>query len=199
MPEPGVRVEFEMYPMLNAVKSKDAGRQVFDDKPHVRIQNAGEDKHVFFGPVNDQIKARFPEEWEAFQRGSRIAQTGTPVDQWGQLTPAQIRTLKGLNFYSVEDVATASDAAIQRYGMGGQKLRTDAQRFLSLAQAAADVAQLDELRQANLEKDAELAAMRERMQTMEAMMAKLTKAEEPAPPEAGEAAPSKRKSKAAAE
>lgn len=181
--EPGVRVEFELYPVVNAIKSKAAGREVCDEKPHVRIRNAGEDKHEFFGPVNEQIKARFPQEWEAFERGSRVAESGTPIESWPARTRGEIRTLKGLNFYTVEDVASASDAAIQRYGMGGQKLRTDAQKFLSLAQASADVAQLDELKEANLQKDAELAAMRERMAAMEAMVEKLTKREEPAPAE----------------
>jgi hypothetical protein len=178
MAEAGVRIDFEMYPMVNAVKSKEAGREVCDDIPHVRIRNAGEDKHEFFGPVNEQIMARFPEEWEAFQRGSRVAESGTPVDRWPQLTPAQVRTFKGLNFYTVEDVASASDAAIQRYGMGGQKLRTDAQKFLSLAQAAADVAQLDDLKEAVAAKDGEIASMREQMNAMQKMMEKLSAPEE---------------------
>jgi uncharacterized coiled-coil protein SlyX len=175
--ESGVRIEFEMYPIVNAIKSKEAGREVCDEKPHVRIRNAGEDKHEFFGPVNDQIKARFPDEWERFQKGMEIHASGTPVDRWPQLTHAQIRTLKSLNFYSVEDVATASDAAIQRYGMGGQKLRTDAQRFLSLAQAAADVAQLDELKEAVTQRDLQITAMSSQLDAMQKLLEKLSKPE----------------------
>lgn len=195
MAEPGVRVEFELYPLVNAVKSKEAGREVCDEIPHVRIRNAGEDKHEFFGPVNEQIQARFPQEWDAFQRGARVAESGTPIENWPARTRGEIRTLKGLNFYTVEDVASASDAAIQRYGMGGQKLRADAQKFLSLAQAAADVAQLDELREAVVAKDGQISTMQAQLDAMQSMLEKLAKPEAVVPAELVET-PKKRRATA---
>ncbi len=158
--EPGVHVTFEMYPVVHGVESKSSGREITIDKPHVRIRVAGNDKEEFFGPATDQMKARFPEEWEAFERGNQVARHGTPLERWPQMTPSMVRTLKNLNILTVEDMATLSDAGLQKVGMGAQKLRTDAQRFLSLAQASADLEQMDEIKAQN-------AALMERLAALE--------------------------------
>jgi len=163
-------VEFEMYPMVNAVKSKEAGREVCDEEPHVRIRIPGMDKEEFFGPVNEQIKKEYAAEWEAFQNGQRVAQSGTPIERWPQLTPGQVRMLKNLHIYSVEDMATLSDMGLQKVGMGSAKLRADAQRFLSLAQAAADVELLEGLQEEAKVRDAELKELRETVAAMQRQM-----------------------------
>jgi hypothetical protein len=170
--EPGVHVEFEMYPMVHALESKSAGREVCVEKPHITVSVAGMEKEKFFGPVNDYWKQRFPEEWAAFEKGELVPVTGTPLNRWPQLTVGQVKNLKGLDFHTVEDVASASDASLQKV-MNGYKLREDAQKFLSLAQGAADLSQLEELREASRKKDELMAAQNERLAAMEAQMAAL--------------------------
>ena len=165
--EPGVHVVFEMYPVLHGLESKAAGREVYVDRPHARISVAGYDKDEVFVPANAQIQARFPEEWEAFQKGAEEPATGTPVNRWPQLTVSQVKMLQNLNIRTVEDVATLSDISLQKIGQGGQKLRADAQKFLSLAQAAADVEQMDELRQMNKSLMDDLAAVKETMAALQ--------------------------------
>lgn len=153
--EPGVDVEFVNHPMLHGIKSAEEKRQVFVDVPHVRIKNAGQDKQVFFGPVNEQHEARFPEELAAFLKGNQVAKTGTPIEQWPQITPSQVLMLKNLNVFSVEDVATLSDEGVGNVGPGGFKLRDDARKFLVQSMTTADLARMDEVQ-------AELAAAKER-------------------------------------
>jgi len=185
MAEPGVTTRFVNYPVLDAFQSKGAGRQIFVDKPHVYITVAGQDKEKFFGPVNEQIKARFPDEWEAFQRGTEMARTGTPIEQWPQMTPSQVQTLKVLNIHTVEDMATLSDAGLSKIGPGGVKMRADAQKYLNSAQTSADAAQVDELRAQNAE-------MREQMNEMRQMIERLREPVPgvvPAPVVAAEPAP----------
>lgn len=176
--EPGVHVEFEMFPMLNGIKSKEAGREIYDEKPHVRIRVAGNDKEEFFGPVNEQIRQRFPEEFASWQKGNEVPLTGTPVERWPQITQAQVKNLKALNIRTVEDLATLPDFGLQKLGMGAQKLRSDAQRFLSLAQQAAEVAQVDELKDTITRQNEQMAKMQEQIAAL--MAAQAPKAE-PAP------------------
>jgi hypothetical protein len=178
MAEPGVHVQFVMHPVVHGVMSKEAGREVCVDKEYVYIRVAGNDKEVIFRPVNDQVKARFPQEYEAWKKGQAEPTTGTPIDRWPQLTPGQAANLKGLNIRTVEDMATLSETGLQEVGMGARKLQEDARKFLSLAQAAADVGQLDELREAVASKDIQLKQQADAIATLQAQMAELLKPKE---------------------
>jgi hypothetical protein len=152
--EAGVQVRFFKHPMLHGLQSQSAGRQVFVDVDHVEIIVAGQDKQKFIGPVNEQIQARFPEEYEQFMRGQQEVRVGTPIEQWPQLTPSQVLMLKQLNIYSVEDVASLSDENVRNVGPGGYKLRDDAVRFLKTATIAVEAGKMEELQK----QMAELAA-----------------------------------------
>lgn len=169
--EPGVHVEFVMHPVVHGLKSQEEGREVCVDEPHVKIRVAGNDKEEFFGPVNEQIRARFPEEWGAFEKGLEAPKIGTPIDHWPRLSnqPSLARLLKNLAIFTVEDMAGCTDAALQKVGMGGQKLREDAKRFLELARATADSSQVDTLRQEN-------AMLKEQFEAMKAQIDALTAA-----------------------
>lgn len=205
MAEPGVHVEFMQYPMLHALNSQAAGRPVYVDKPHVRIKVAGQDKDDHFGPVNEQIKARFPQEWEAFQRGCELPVTGTPIEQWPQMTVTSVANLKTLNIRTVEDVATLADSALTKIGPGAVKLRADAQKYLSSAQLSADLAQMDELRETNAAQAAQIKQQGDALAALQAQMADLIQRVPQAAPQ-GVAAPAtepapatKKRTKATAE
>lgn len=175
--EPGVNVRFYKEDVVHGIMSKEAGREVTVSKDFVEIRIAGMDKDVFCGPANTEMQRRFPEEWESYKKGDDPERIGTPVRRWPQLTQNQVRNLEHHAIYTVEDMAACSDAALENLGMGARKLREDAQKFLSLAQAAAEVAQLDEIREqmgamsaqmkqiseANAAKDAEIAELRAKL------------------------------------
>jgi hypothetical protein len=196
MAEQGVHPRFFKKACIHEGKSKEAGREVCVDKDYIEIRVAGV-KDIHVAPVTDKHKARFPDEWAAYERGSEEPQEGTPVNRWPQLTPSQVETLLALNIRTVENMATAPDFALQKLGMGARKLQDDARKFLSLAQHAADVGQLDELRDAVRAKDAALVAQGEQiaeLQTQMAdMMAKLAAATETAPIAPVEEAPKRRR------
>ena len=177
MAEAGIHATFEMVAIVNGVKSREAGREVCDDKPHVRIRVAGNDKEEFFGPVRDEHKQRFPEAWEAFQKGCEVAKSGTPLERWGRITPSLNRHLKNMNCYTVEDVASISDIGLQKIGPGGNELRREAQKFLSVNQTAADVARLDDL-------TAENATLKAQLSELQRQVGALMAAQAPKEPEA---------------
>lgn len=186
--EPGVHAEFLMQEVLQGKESQDAGRQIFKDEPHVRIRVAGQDKSEICREVTSKDKARFPEEWAAFEKGMEPPAHGTPVEQWGRITPSLARTLRNLNIRTVEDIATLSDAGVAECGPGGFKLRDDARKFLSLSQASADLGRMEDLEKANKEKDEALRTQAGQLAALEAKVAQLVaqlsvqqSAEEPAP------------------
>jgi hypothetical protein len=163
--EQGVYVQFVMYPMVHGIKSQEEGREVCVDKPHVHIRVAGMDKDAFFGPVTDQIKARFPEEWEWFQKGVDAPKEGTPIKHWPKLThqPSLVRLLENLSIFTIEDLAGCSDAALQKIGMGANALRIDAQKFLALSKTSADAAKMEALEKQNADQGEQLAALQAQM------------------------------------
>lgn len=171
--EPGVHVEFVMQPVVHGQKSLEEGREVCVDKPHVRIRVAGNDKEEFFGPVNEQIRARFPEEWSAFEKGMTAPRIGTPIEDWPKLSmqPSLVRMLKNLAIFTVEDMAGCSDAALQKVGMGGQKLREDAQKFLTLAKSTADTSKVEALERENADLKDNMAKMQAQLDALAASVA----------------------------
>ena len=168
-----------MHPMLHGLQSTAAGREVFVDKPHIRIRVAGYDKDEFFGPVTNQMKERFPEEWDAFQRKVEAPSVGTPVGNWPHLfsQPSQVKNLLSLGFRTVEDLAAAADMALQKIGMGGYKLRDEARKYLSQSQTQADVARLEELEAKSAADAQTLADQAAKIAALEAQMAEILKAQ----------------------
>jgi hypothetical protein len=84
---------------------------------------------------------------------------GWQLEQWDELGAEQIRQLKFLRFYTVEQIAGANDAQIQGIGMGGQGLREKAKKALAARNGAA----VSEEVKARDEKIAELQAQMQEM------------------------------------
>ena len=128
-------VEFYMAPVRNNHKSEQAGRPIFDDVTHVRIQAPGDMLTVVEREAWDGDKRRFPRQWQAFeaQQAGREELSGTPISTWPALSRSQVEELRALKFYTVEQIANASDQQLQRIGMGGFGLRTTATAYLESA------------------------------------------------------------------
>lgn len=107
--------------------------------PYVRIQAPGDKTNVIDQPLREDHKARFPRQWLYFQMQQSegaAAQIGTPLSQWQKDFPDevnrdQIAELSIMKFLTVEQLALASDAQMQRVGMGGLGLREKARQYLN--------------------------------------------------------------------
>jgi hypothetical protein len=105
---------------------------------YCRIQAPGDKTNVIDQPLRDDHKARFPRQWLYFQMQQNegaASQIGTPLTQWQSDAPDdinrdQIGELSILKFVTVEQLALASDAQLQRVGMGGIGLREKARMTL---------------------------------------------------------------------
>lgn len=191
-PDARLAVQFYSKPMQNEFESEKQGRPIFYDCDFVKIFVPGDSTSVIDVPVREDHKKRFPLHWAHYQNkhGGDSKEIGTPLSHWPRLSQAQVEELRALKFYTVENVAGASDANLQRLGMvagmSPYAFRDHAIRFLNLAkndstaQAAEERAKALEAENAQLKADtaAELAKMREdtekAMAEMRAMVAAAT-------------------------
>ncbi len=130
-------------------------------------------------PADGKDTRRWPRQWLFFQmQTGKIANAenvpGWQIDQWDEMGEEQIRQLKHLRFYTVEQIAGANDAQIQGIGMGGQGLREKAKRALHERNGAAVNAEVQA-------RDTLIAEMRAQMaEMMEMIKQRPTEAAEPA-------------------
>lgn len=147
--------------------------------PYVRIQVPGNKDLTIERPADGNDQRRFPRQWLHFQMQSgKIANAqnvpGWPIEQWPDLVPDQIKNLHFLNFYTVEQLAGASDAQVGAM-MGGYGLR-------SRAQAAVQLRNGKQVSEAVAERDAKIGALEGELSQIKAMLQQLLpKPVEPVP------------------
>tara|TARA_R110000822_G_scaffold33633_6_gene95724 strand:+ start:2810 stop:3385 length:576 start_codon:yes stop_codon:yes gene_type:complete len=122
----------------------------YKDTPFVRIMVPGDKTNIIEQPAREHHKGRFIRQWLYFQSQNSDGQMiGTKLDQWNKEKPEdfndyQMAELQILKFQTVEQIATATDAQIQRVGMGAAGLRDRARNYLTGKNKAESVAELTE-------------------------------------------------------
>jgi hypothetical protein len=131
--------------------------------------------------AKEQYRRRFPHHWLRYQmeKDGNPIMSGITLDDWmkdrpDDLNPDQLAELQHFKFQTVEQLAMASDQAIQRIGMGGEGLRAKAQFYVKAKNKSSLSSELkthqdeiDRLRQEAIERDAAFKAMQ--MQISELM------------------------------
>lgn len=155
-PDSALHVRFYSRPIQNNFRTLKEGHPIFEDVIYVEIHTPGNQLNTVDTPVLDHHKARFPMQWAHYQNthGDNDRVVGTPVNQWPLLTAGQAETLKGLKFFTVEQIAFAGDDAVSRIGMHAgmapMTLRDRAKRFLEAAAGDAAInkqaAEMDAMR-----------------------------------------------------
>lgn len=118
-PDSALHARFYIRPVRNDFASQAEKRPIFEDREYVEIHTPGSTLNIIDVPARDDHKARFPLQWAHFKntQGTTEGQSGTPIAQWGGLSPSQVEMLRAQKFYTVEMVAFASDQQIQAIGM----------------------------------------------------------------------------------
>lgn len=167
-------VKFYSKPVENAYKSQLEGRPISEMRDFVRIEIPGNQLSVIDTFANDDHKQRFPIQWARYMNEKTEGDVqGTLLRDWPILTASQVQELKHFKFYTVEQIAQASDQQIgsigMMVGMAPHAFREKARAFLSSAKDSAVVqAQADELRK----RDEEIAAMKAQIEAMTRDMTK---------------------------
>ena len=118
----------------------------YEGKPFVKIIIPSDKHNCPEKLVDEDIKRRFPRQWIHFQmQHDNNHVIGTPLAEWNakcpeELTEYQMQELYILKFQTIEQLANATDAQIQRIGMNAQGLRSNAKRYLvSLNQSQSEL------------------------------------------------------------
>jgi hypothetical protein len=143
---------FYMGLIQNEIKSKEAGRPIYDDLEMIEIKFSGNTKTEFHAPANDRCDRplRNPENndryyvrwsehpdfakaYEAFKAGKDGYITGTPLSELPFLTEGRRAELRAINIHSAEQLASLTGAQIGKYGFGMGDLCKQAQNYLERA------------------------------------------------------------------
>jgi len=165
-----LNVKFYQRAIENEFKSALEGRPIMEMRDFIIIEVPGDNLTVIDTFAVDEHKKRFPIQWARYDNEKTDGDVeGTMLSDWPVLNAAIAAELKHFRFYTVEQIAEASDAQLNALGMtAGMSplgLRDKAKAFLSTAKGSALVQQqADELRK----RDDELLAIK-------AQLAELTK------------------------
>jgi hypothetical protein len=133
----GVQPIFFTEPVRDDAASERDGVPRYRDEERVQIIVAGDQFNRAVHPVDDAIKARFPEHyarWQATKKDMHI--DGTPLKQWPLLSPAQVAEFSAINILSVEMLAELSDANVSKI-FDGRIWREKAKAWLEQAKDGA--------------------------------------------------------------
>jgi len=146
----------------------------YKDTPFVRIMVPGDKTNIIEQPAREHHRTRFIRQWLHFQSQNSNGQViGTKLEQWNSDNPEdfndhQMAELQILKFQTVEQVATATDAQLQRIGMGAAGLRQRAGSYLKQRNQS--------------ESNTELAKTRSELDELKAQMAMLMSQRKPGRP-----------------
>ena len=169
-------VEFTDYAAVDLWASAEKGHKVLKKEcPFIRISVPGQaDKLDIFRPAEGADVKRFPKQWMYYQmQTGKIAMAddvvGWKLKDWDELNDEQIRHLNHLRFYTVEQLAAASDQQVAGIGLGAQGLKARAIRALeakNASVAAGEIAKRDEQIKAQAEQLAAQGAELKELRTM---------------------------------
>lgn len=129
-------VEFFTKAVPHPGESEKAGRPIFVNQDFVKVLIPGERDQIV-RRVKDEDKRRWAPQWQRYQSNQEQTPEGTPLDVLFPGNPAQVDNLRALKFYTVEQLADASDSALQSIGFGGRDMQAKARRFLEVANKSA--------------------------------------------------------------
>jgi hypothetical protein len=171
-PDSRLNVKFYQRAINNEFKSNLEGRPIMEMADFIVIEVPGDNLTVIDTFAVDEHKKRFPVQWARYQNEKTDGDIeGTLLHDWPILNAAVAAELKHFRFYTVEQIAAASDAQLNTLGMAAGmsplSLRDKAKAFLSSAKGSALVQQqADELRK----RDEELSAMKAQLAELTNMM-----------------------------
>jgi hypothetical protein len=141
-----MRVIFYKKAVLNQMKSRAAGRPLFDTEVFVKSHMPGEERlQENDRPATDEHKRRWPRQWAAYLQNREYVPEGTPVEFLFPANPDVPGMLKWHGFHTVELLAKATPVAIESIGMGMADWIAKAKKYLEDSRKGVDHHKIKEL------------------------------------------------------
>lgn len=175
-PDSRLQVKFYKKAIKSEYQSQIQERPIYEDRDCVRIMIPGDDKTVVDTLVNETHKRRFPLHWAHYlnTQGKEEKIIGTPLEDWGRLTPSQVEELKAFKFNTVDSIASASDLQLQKIGMivgvSPYVLRDQAKKYVHVNPLTVDEAAPDRIAQLQAENERLQKEMEDKLATMQAQL-----------------------------
>jgi len=128
----------------------EAGHIVYEDVAMVYITTSGDNKSLFENYVPNwlsHLKARLHDQmisepyydfcvasYEAWKNKQAAPVLGTPIEQWPQVSPSQVKAILNANVRTIEDLAKCNEEGLTEIGMGARALKNKAQAYIQSAQ-----------------------------------------------------------------
>jgi hypothetical protein len=184
-PDSALMVKFHRKAVLQPFQTKEQARPIYQDVDYIEIFTPGSQLNIIDTPVRDEHKRRFPQQWANYQakHGNDNAPAGTPVSAWPFLTGAQAEEFKAVKFFTVEQIANASDFQLQSLGMiGGANPHVIRERAKAYLQAASGAAPAESQAAELAETKAQLAEMQKTLAVLTAQQNGIVSTAEPTAP-----------------
>jgi len=171
-PDAAVVATFRLEARKNELKSREAGRPIYDDVEicEIRLPGSRDMKpfpaHAFShwdtdpltgGQVEITYAERFRHQYRQFKEQATQTKTGTPLALAPFLTEARRAELRALNVYTAEQLALVDGQELKNLGPGGRDLKNRAEAYIAESKALAP----------DIAKDTELEALRARLAVVE--------------------------------
>ena len=131
----GLYGEFHYHPVLQVEESHKQGREVYEDVLYLKIQIKGQKNQIRSRKATEQDKQDFPAAWTAFKNSEQEAVSGTPLSAIPGVGPSLAMEIKQLGITSVEDLASLSDSATDKF-RGAIMFRERAKAYLAALKVA---------------------------------------------------------------
>lgn len=126
---------FKCEPKLMVAESDIAGHQVWKNVDIVYVQQPGDMQPVRREIGSMEARARWPEQWAAYQEGRKQAPDGTPLAVIFGSDPAIPKSLESAGIHTVEQLAGAADSSLHNFPFGGTLKQKAAKYLLTLSGA----------------------------------------------------------------
>lgn len=167
-----LHVRFYARPEMNAAKSRDAGRPIYEEVDFVEIMVPGDKHSVIDRLVRNLDKRRFSRQWAAYKEGRADQQSGTPLTSLPFMSGSKAEEYKFFNIVTAEQLAAAADGSSAAQAIMG--FNGDKQKANAYLQMAAGNAPILKMQQSLEEKDNQISAMMEQMNQMNQRLMELS-------------------------
>lgn len=153
-------VSFYMEAEYQTGESETQGRPIYKDVPYIWIRFPGDKTRERKRRAKPADKHEWPRQWAAFESQTEEVHEGTPIEEWGPVSRSLALNLKGMNIFTVENLAAVPDASLHNLGHGARTLRDKAQSWLKATEGSAEVMAL---RKQNEDLKADLELMKQQI------------------------------------